>query len=149
MKNPSVFNIPRIAAENFKGVHSNMIWISISEKGVEPTKHEALDKIPNLKLEFWDLTETLEYKGEMIGPPTDEQAAQIVDFILANPGKHVVVNCAAGVSRSGAVAQFCGDILKYEWPSYYKSMAVPNFVLYRKMVNYYQENKIIHQLLAK
>ena len=97
-----------------------------------------MDKLPNLKIELWDLTKEVEYDGRVIGPPSEENAAQIVNFILENPGKHIIVNCAAGVSRSGAVAQFCQDCLGYTWPYYYRSRAVPNMVLYRKMVNFYQ-----------
>jgi len=152
-----VINIPRIGAEKWLGPASGRMerlgsvheiyeqigdkcaWISIGEP--EPqfvrTTNLILDSKPNLKLEFWDLDKPIEMGDETLNPPSDEDAKQIVDFIVANKGKNIVVNCAAGVSRSGAVCRFCEDILGYEWLSFGKKLAIPNAALYSKMLRYY------------
>ncbi len=140
-----VINIPRRAAVKWEDVSSqfeftDIAWISISEPKEQNTivSNPILDSKPNLKLAFWDLNKIVDYKGEILHPPNKYDAKKIVDFILANPNKDIVVNCAAGVSRSGAVAQFCADILGYEWLEFGRKNAAPNSILYRLMVNYYQ-----------
>lgn len=132
---PSVTNIPRIAAREFKLELKNpTIWISISEPGEGDTiaSNPILDELPKLKIPLWDLTKEVDHQGKIIGPPTYRDARRIVDFILEHPEHHVI-------SRSGAVAQFCQDFLGYKWNEYAKSMAVPNSVFYRRMAEYWFE----------
>ena len=153
-----VINIPRPIAQewpdvqnrsnnrrwfNASNVHEKIgrspAWISIGEpEGTfRRVSNPVLDKEPNLKLEFWDLTDTLDYLGEVLEPPSGGDARMIVDFIIANKDRNILVNCAAGVSRSGAVCQFCEDVMGYEWLVEGKNLATPNTTLYIKMVNYY------------
>jgi protein-tyrosine phosphatase len=140
--NKKVFNVPRVAAEDFGNDHADLpnklVWVSISEPNKENTitTNKYLDKCANLKLAFWDLHEPI---GDVLLPPSKEDAATIVDFLMEHYDKSVFVNCAAGVSRSGAIAQFCADFLGHEWGSFYRNVAIPNKVLYRLMVEYYQE----------
>lgn len=143
-----VCNIPRIAArEGYEGRKGdkqfidNAIWISISEPDDQRSiVSSALDQLPNIKLAFWDLTTVIpDFKGKTLYPPGENEARKIVNFLLKHKEKNfVIVNCAAGVSRSGAVAQFCSEFLDYEWDPFCKSCAAPNSVLYRLMVDYYQ-----------
>ena len=49
------------------------------------------------------------YKNELLKPITDKQAEEIVQFIIKNLGKHFIIHCYAGVSRSKAVTQFIFD----------------------------------------
>ena len=49
------------------------------------------------------------YKNELLKPITDKQAEEIVEFIIKNLGKHFIIHCYAGVSRSKAVVQFIFD----------------------------------------
>jgi hypothetical protein len=145
---PSVINLPRIAVKEWKGsplkkMADNTIWIAIGEpEGTyEEVTNPILDVLPKLHLCFWDLTAPVsaigQAQGTLLYPPDYHDARQIVDFILQHKGKHVLVNCAAGVSRSGAVAQFCHDMLGYDWMDMGRRAAAPNSVLYRKMVDYY------------
>ena len=107
---PKTLNISRpdakvfIGAENFP--EENIAWISISEPDLPETivHHKKLESGPHLKLSFWDVSERTEgLWGEIFEPPTKEYAAQIVDFLVKNKGRNILVNCAAGISRSGAV----------------------------------------------
>lgn len=141
----TVSNIPRKIAENATEtqVSPESVWISITEPDLEHSTNPVLDKLPTLKLKFWDITNpvcllSLDGKSEGYGyPPSEHDAKAIVDFLLQNSNKHVIVNCKAGKSRSGAVAQFCHDMLGMRWPDEWQRRATPNSVLYRLMVDYY------------
>lgn len=156
---PKIINISRRAARKWEeyqdkyGFYSdNCAWISISEPDQEETiaSNPILDKLPNLKIAFWDttfesvLTDVKNGKEVKYFPPTYADAREIVNFILKNKGKDIISQCAAGYSRSTAVCQFCEDILGYEWikgkeSQYFgKAWSSPNIVLYRKMVDFYQ-----------
>jgi predicted protein tyrosine phosphatase len=139
-KKNTVFNMPREMARGLVEA-KNSIWISIGEpeKTFQRVSNPFLEQSPFLKIEFWDVTKVFDYGGEIFTPPTDEDAQKIVDFILDNPGKDIIVNCAAGISRSGAVCQFCEDVLMYKWHEPFKKRAVPNILLYSKMLKYYRK----------
>lgn len=143
-----VFNVPRGAAKDFGNddpkLKDKLVWVSIGEPDEQNTiiSNKYLDQCPALKICFFDLTEICEYKGKMIGPPTKRDASKIVNFLVQHKDKSVFVNCAAGVSRSGAIALFCQDFLGYSWPEFYKGMAKPNHVLYRLMVECFKEQFI-------
>ena len=148
-----VINVPRGIAKRYGGqlptifpysgdviedIVKNPIWISVNEPDsiAYPTENPKLDDC-SLKLYFWDITQETPYGDEMLLPPTMDDAIQIVDFILANPDRDILTNCAAGISRSGAICQFCEDYLGYEWVQAFKNRAFPNTLLYRMMVAYY------------
>lgn len=121
-------------------------WITIGEplEYFTHVNNQSLVDCPTLKLLFWDICEIKPYinfitgEEEVINPPKVDIAIEIVDFLLANQDKHIIVNCAAGVSRSGAIAQFCQDFLGYTWNERCKSRAAPNSLLYRMMRDYYK-----------
>ncbi len=143
-----VINLPRVAVRNWAiDAPKNTIWISISEPDSlnSVVSNEELDKLPKLSLSFWDLTSPAEHNGEMLYPPSDSVAKTIVDFILSHPDQNILVNCAAGVSRSGAVAQFCEDFLGYHWLAQGKQCAMPNHVLYGLMRDYYKSTERIEK----
>jgi hypothetical protein len=148
---PKVFNIPRFYAQSFRPTErpdwpEKFVWISISEPGEQKTiiSNPTLDKLPKLKISFWDLKEEIEYDGKLIGPPDIFKIAKLVNFLVKHKDKSVIVNCAAGVSRSGAVAKFCQNCLNYEWPVWCQELSLPNEVIYEDMVKFYQEKYEIH-----
>lgn len=49
---------------------------------------------------------------------SEEQAREIVDFVLLNKGKDFHVHCHAGVSRSGAVGEFIVDLLGLDYAEF-------------------------------
>lgn len=148
---PKTINICRLAARKINGgliaeqddwPQSSVSWVSIGEPDdKESIVHNGwLDRVPNLKLQFWDLTEAvplLDGYGTYLYPPSEKDAAQIVDFLVNNKGRNIIANCAAGVSRSGAVCAFLEKHMNYEWPEYFKQMARPNKLLVRMMEEYY------------
>jgi predicted protein tyrosine phosphatase len=118
--------------------------LSIGEPFVSDSfvSNKYLEGCPHLRLAFWDTCEPVEgLFGEIFDPPTKEQAAQIVDFLEKNRGKNILVNCAAGISRSGAVCAFLEKHMNYEWliagrKRTYKKHG-PNLKLLGLMEHYY------------
>lgn len=141
----TVVNLPRKTVKDWSSYidPEKAIWIAIGEPDAsyDAVRNEFLDDLPNLHINFWDLSHPVPIvggkKGEFAYPPTKEDAKTIVDFILKHKGKHVFVNCKAGKCRSGAVAQFCMDFLKYDWTGDGRRIAVPNQKLYSLMKEYY------------
>jgi predicted protein tyrosine phosphatase len=140
----TVANIMRVHAKEWRA-EFNGVWISIGEPEECHIQNKILDARPNLKLKFWDVVKPIpligskkyEKYGEYAMPPTEEDAKKIVDFLLEHKDKAVVVNCRAGVSRSGAVAQFCEEFLEYHWLPEFKENAMPNTLLYSMMKDYF------------
>ena len=132
----TVYNISRrVARQNGRAIE-NSVWISISEPGDDSTiaSNQYLDKLPKLKVSFYDTD-----NPNMIDAPNAKIAKQIVEFLLKHTDKDVIINCAMGIARSGAISQFCQDFLNYEWDRTSKNQAIPNRYLYRLMANYYYE----------
>jgi predicted protein tyrosine phosphatase len=138
-KFPFVANMPYYYTEDFEVVLENTIWVSINDPGVYLAKISPfLMEIPRLQINFYDLEkddEEYAYKA-----PSPEDAKKIVDFLLQNKGSNVIVNCVAGISRSGAVAKFCEEILGYHWIPFSKNHSIPNHTLYSLMKRYYENN---------
>jgi protein-tyrosine phosphatase len=141
-----VINVNRRVARNWgsgmdvvESMVSNPIWISISEPDMPETivSNSILEQSPHLKISFWDLTEQLQHQGEMLQPPSENHASEIVSFIFNNPDRDILINCAAGISRSGAICRYCEDVLGYKWVEYRKIHAVPNSKLYRMLVDHH------------
>lgn len=139
-------NLPRIVVQesklDWKSFKTGVAWISIGEpeKSFQHIQNETLDKCPKLKISFHDLKEATEDdKKNNLFPPTRKIAHKIVRFILDNEDKNIVVNCAAGISRSGAVCKFLEDVLGYKWIEFGKVLALPNMLLYDLLVEAYNE----------
>lgn len=141
-------NIHREAAQSYlsNDFTENCAWISIGEPNTPDSiiHNNFLDKLPNLRLQFWDVEKTIDgLFGELYAPPTKEHAAQIVDFVLENKPRNFLINCAAGISRSGAICAFLEKHLGYEWLEEGKQRSLkrigPNKLLLRIMEEYYYE----------
>jgi len=134
-KDLKCINLPRVAAQNISNVLNpySCAWISFEDPD-DPKSvvdNVVLNSCPNLKLAIYDLQEetTCVLSGQKFYPPSKEDARRIVDFVKENTGRNFIVNCAAGVSRSGAVCQFLQDCLGYKWLEEGKSNAAPNELL--------------------
>jgi predicted protein tyrosine phosphatase len=151
IKKPRVLNCPRafVQSEKARGIgKENTVWISIFEPECANLSLMSLNaplaKLPTLFVSFWDIQKELPAVdgSGMMQPPSVSDAKQIVDFILKHSGKDIIVNCAAGISRSGAVAKFCEDQLGYDWVYSCKRTARPNGLLYNLMVEYFASLKL-------
>ena len=139
----TVVNVPRETVRNWHSYldPNEVCWISIEEPDIRDSRitNEFLDELNHLKIAFWDIVSPVQIigKDQIANPPTGEDAKKIVDFLLANQDKNVIVNCKKGISRSSGVAQFCQDFLNYKWLEEGQKIAVPNKLLYRLMKDYY------------
>jgi protein-tyrosine phosphatase len=144
------YNLSRAEAKNNSVIvnPNNDAWISISEPDGKNfvrahINNQFLDKVPTLKIKFWDIEFPVYALGqedgepEMCYPASKENIKELVDFVVANKDKNMYVNCAAGKSRSSAVCLFCQNILGYEWDKTNIKRAIPNMYVYGKMVQYY------------
>lgn len=140
-----VYNIQRKTAEDYDRWidPEENCWITIQEPGTKHIMNWSLSECPTLELSFFDLVKPMQgfELGEYFYPPSEEDARKTVEFLLENKGKNVIVNCKAGISRSGAIAQFCVDYLGYEWDAESEKRAVPNKLLYDLMAKCYGKPK--------
>lgn len=139
----------------------NVAYISISA-----TKDCALDYfadekesehyLPNtdntLNLNFDDVTEDFTFKN-MYGQDvtyhaiSDEQAAQIIDFVDNNKDKNLIIHCRAGKSRSAAVARAIfdcyADVYEENMFNNYNPIVTPNpDVLAKVKRAFYKKNNV-------
>ena len=90
-----------------------------------------------LNIEFYDIEEDVEINGCLYVPFSVEQAKKLIDFIELNQKKNFIIHCHAGISLSGAVAQFITDF--YGWADkstfrfQYGKKIVPNTVVTKKL----------------
>lgn len=115
----------------------DFIWITIQEAG-DKNKPSFLDKQDKIEANFFDLTDDILFKGEVLKAPTEDDIRPIVEFLKKHPNRDVLVNCAAGISRSGAVAAFLND-MGYYWPKTYRNTAIPNVVVLNLMRRIWNE----------
>ena len=132
------------------GDNSNDMFLS----GLHGTNDEHYFKENHanvLNIEFFDIDEEVEVNGKLYVPFTTEQANRLIDFIEVNQNKNYIIHCHAGISRSGAVAQFITDF--YGWADkstfrfQYGKRIVPNTEVSKKLKEewYRRHSKLDHQ----
>lgn len=83
----------------------DIFYISILDPDTKESLREDCEKYKTFW--FYDIEHDIaSYKSI-----TMEQAQDIYKFIKANQGKHLIVHCGAGISRSSAVAEFYHELL--------------------------------------
>lgn len=84
---------------------TNTFYISVRDPDQEKAFRKDCKKYKTYW--FYDIEHDIgDYKSITL-----EQAEDIYKFIKSNKGKHLVVHCGAGVSRSSAVAEFYHELL--------------------------------------
>lgn len=140
---PKVIQLPRVAAEGLNNPVDLGCWVTITEPGCPAAKNENIT-CPKLECFFHDVEEVWRTGNAIYFPPTQEQAKEIVDFLWIHRKENVLVNCAAGISRSGAVALFCETYLGHKWPKKFKDLSWPNRLLFRLMENAFLDTELNH-----
>lgn len=126
-------NIHAPAAESIESLDDNTVLISINNNFEElfPLKLNRNDpKI--LTVQFDDVTENKYYQGVIFKRRIDKETTlKILGFIEKNKEKNFIINCMAGRSRSGAVAQFISETYGHELKENFWKVSSPNnYVLY-------------------
>ncbi len=105
---PWIMNLPEEVAVDFKA-DTNTVCISV----IEPCRLTGREWAPPpmlgqyadvLRLAFEDFdAQRMHPENAVLCSPVDAQ--QIVEFTRRHRGKNLVVHCAAGISRSGAIVE--------------------------------------------
>lgn len=134
----NVYNMSRREARHWRIPLSpeKNAWISIGEPDVPESivQNPILEKLPHLKIDFWDVEKAIYSWGkDVCYPATESQIKTIFQFLEKHSDKNIFVNCAAGVSRSGAIARFMHDFYQYNW-KFDRERANPNPYIYQKLL---------------
>lgn len=135
----NVYNMSRREARKWEIplIPEKNAWISIGEPDVAESivVNPILEKLPHLKINFWDAERITPGFGigEMYFPANESQIETLFSFLKEHSDKNIFVNCAAGVSRSGAIAQFLQDFYQYNW-KFDKKRAKPNKYIYQRLI---------------
>lgn len=143
----NVCNIPRQDAREWSRYldPEKNVWISINEPELTQSnvQNNVLESLPHLRVDFWDIESTVNNikTRETIYPICDTDVSRIVRFIKQHEGKNFIVNCAAGVSRSGAIAKFLVDFLEYKWTSFGQDRTINR--------DRFRHNKFVYEKIRK
>jgi len=99
-----------------------------------------------LELRFADVRAVTQHKDVYLNPMSVHQSHQIIDFIQKWEGFDMVVNCAAGISRSGAIALFLHTNFGYNLKPNFWKMSEPNPFCYGTLVVEYFKLKVSSQM---
>lgn len=151
-----VVALSRLFAESVsRDLKTPHVIIGIIEPSEDPIAFaENSSRLAVLSLQFYDLDynpsewgeknakEIVEQYGHGIFTPT--QAIQIINFVEAwkNAAKAIVVHCAAGVSRSSAVAGAISRVLNGSDEKFFGSLYVPNRFVYRTILNEWERSRL-------
>lgn len=120
-----VTNIDFAQAEAIQQLKPDEVLISIGEQYGDFWKLQV-DGERVLKLRFADVRGVTTHQGIVYNPMNVEQAHEILKFVGKWRGYDILVNCAMGVSRSGAVALALHFLYGYELKPYYHFTSEPN-----------------------
>jgi len=123
---------------NFK----NYAFISIqTSKLLAPMENPYFQKQhPNaLTITFDDITDKdgdvlSQYPGSVLF--NDNHAKTICEFVKGNIGKHFIIHCTAGISRSGAVGEFIQRVTETPYAEFIRANPDirPNYFVLGKLV---------------
>lgn len=116
------------------------IAIRILETGSTfPENYNTSRYVKSYKFNFDDVNETCVDTLGTHFPITKEQAAIIYNILTdaREDDKDVIVHCAAGICRSGAVAQFAVDYLGFNFA--FDTMARPNLAVKSNLISVHEE----------
>ena len=135
-------NINHYTAEDIEKLPDNTVLISINEED-EPLWNLKIDRNSNqlLTVKFSDITAQQTIHGLTYSPISQETALKILNFINIHKDKNILINCAAGISRSGAVALYLHLFHGYELkPNFWKLSRPNKYVLGALILARFKEN---------
>jgi len=107
-----------------------VVLISISEPDVEPFLSEMVEGFVDvLHSQFWDVEQPIEDKYYPLSP---EQGKELRAFIELHKDKRFLIHCAAGMSRSAAIAAAVECIVNYDGNTYSYKTGVSGLSEFRR-----------------
>ena len=129
-----VINLGHYAVEDIE-LNPNTVMISINEEDRPLYKLECgRDEEKVFTTRFTDITADVYKNGTVYHPISDDQATAMYRFIAKNKDKHFVVHCAAGISRSGAVALFIHNEFGHKLKDDFWGTSTPNPAVLGKLL---------------
>jgi predicted protein tyrosine phosphatase len=125
-------NICAGEAADISQLPDSTVLISINEEYGERYPLQFEENV--LRVSFSDVCSEISYQGQVRRPIGPKQIGEILDFIQMNLGKHFLVHCAAGVSRSSAVCLFLHLIHGYTLRADFWRISEPNSVVLRELI---------------
>ena len=129
---PTAININAFIAEKIYYLDDNTVLISINPEEPEELFRLNIDRNSSkvLTLRFSDVTKECGYKDSILHPINKQQTLDLLEFIERNKNKNFIIHCAAGISRSGAVALYIHETYGHELkPNFWQVSHPNNFVL--------------------
>ena len=136
-----VFNCGCYAAEDIE-LTPDTVMISINEEYKPLCRLKSRDMEKVFTAAFTDITAPITQKGEVYHPISSDTARAMYQIIVRNKVKNYIVHCAAGISRSAAVALFIHNEYGHELKEYFWDVSSPNpFVLGSLLIAKHKEMK--------
>lgn len=127
-----------VQAKSIAQLNLHEALISINEPNESPYPlqiYRGSESVITLHVKDNPNPKTIEEQDRVIN---DEQAKLLVRFIGIHRHKDFIVHCAAGVSRSAAVALFINIIYGHELKDNFFSTSIPNRYVLQKLLEIYQ-----------
>jgi predicted protein tyrosine phosphatase len=115
------------------------------EKHGDGDKHYFNENHSNvLNLDFDDVEKDVTLKdGSTYKSFSPQDAAKVIEFIEKNENKDFIIHCHAGISRSGAIAQFMRDyypwVDKYYFDTFVRHRILPNARVFSELKNFHRQ----------
>lgn len=137
MQGRTIINLSAKDVENLAAIPKNTDWICIHDEHEPPHKLQAK---PSLELRFADVRAITHHGGNIYHPATKKDVEAIVEFLKKSQADTILVNCNAGISRSGAIALFAHLHLGYSLKPNFWLLSQPNpFLLGALIISHLEE----------
>jgi len=140
---PKVINISAVEAESIQRLRDNECLISIHNT-TNPDWNLQVSGEKVFKVYFDDVPVRLTQNGLTYNPISIENAHQILNFINQWDGYDFIVNCHAGIARSGAVSLALHILYGYELKPNFFQLSESNTIVLGTLINefYKIKNKV-------
>lgn len=137
-------NMSAYEAEKIIALPPNSALISINDEDIDfyPLNVSGKDV---LRLRFTDLrgNQPIKHKDKWYRPISLDEAHEIITFIEQRPDYNWYIHCAAGISRSSAVAMFLHIVYGHELKLSFYELSDPNpYMLGLLLSEYYRKNRL-------
>ena len=124
-----------MAMQYVRQTKSPFAMISIVAKEEAALRFAKNDKMNLFRMFFNDIEHDIQVYDLLYEAPKQEDFDGLKDFIDNCREDKIVVHCAAGISRSAAVAQAISDYKNYGYDFWADGQHIPNRLVYRLAMN--------------
>ncbi len=147
----SAINISAREAAGIRELPNNTVLISINNS-LDPLFTLQLDRQSSkvLTVVFDDITAPKQFEGTDLKVMDGDDTVKILDFINIHKDKNFIIHCAAGISRSAAVALFISRYYGHTLKDRYWSICHPNYYILGRLISCkeYGKHLDVHNVLV-